>query len=135
MIRLKRAYDPPEAGEGSRFLVDHLWPRGVKKEALQLDAWLKDAAPSSELRRWFGHDPAKWQEFQMCYAQELDDTPESWKPLLQAARQGDITLIYSARDEEGEIYQERRIRPSVAASSIFLPFIGQSGFFYASLMS
>jgi hypothetical protein len=107
----------------------------VKKEALQLDAWLKDAAPSSELRRWFGHDPAKWQEFQMRYAQELDDKPESWKPLLQASRLGDTTLIYSERDEEGEIYQERRIRPSVAASSIFLPFIGQSGFFYASSMS
>ena len=100
LIRLKRAYDPPESGGGSRFLVDQLWPRGVKKEALKLDAWIKDAAPSSELRRWFGHDPAKWQEFQKRYAQELDGKPEAWKPLLQAAMQGDITLIYSARDEE-----------------------------------
>jgi len=116
MIRLKRAYDPPEAGEGSRFLVDHLWPRGVKKEALQLDAWLKDAAPSSELRRWFGHDPAKWQEFQMRYAQELDGEPEAWKPLLQAAKQGDITLIYSARDNDHnnavvlKAYLERQLK-------------------------
>ncbi len=100
MIRLKRAYDPPEAGEGSRFLVDHLWPRGMRKEALKLDAWLKDAAPSSELRHWFGHDPAKWKEFQERYAQELDSKPNAWKPLLQAAGQGDITLIYSAKDEE-----------------------------------
>jgi uncharacterized protein YeaO (DUF488 family) len=100
VIRLKRAYDSPEAGEGSRFLVDQLWPRGIKKEALKLDAWLKDAAPSSELRRWFNHDPARWQEFQKRYAQELDSKPEAWKPLLQAAMQGDITLIYSARDEE-----------------------------------
>jgi len=100
LIRLKRAYDPPEAGEGSRFLVDQLWPRGIKKEALKLDAWIKDAAPSSELRRWFNHEPAKWQEFQKRYAQELDSKPEAWKPLLQAAMQGDIILIYSARDEE-----------------------------------
>ncbi len=117
MIRLKRAYDPPEAGDGSRFLVDHLWPRGMKKEALKLDAWFKDAAPSDELRRWFGHDPARWREFQKRYVQELDSKPSAWEPLLQKAMQGDITLIYSAKDKEHsnavvlKAYLEQQMKP------------------------
>ncbi len=99
-IRLKRAYDAPEISDGPRFLVDRLWPRGVKKEVLKLDGWLKELAPSDELRRWFGHDPAKWQEFQSRYERELDGKPEVWLPLLEAARQGKITLIYGARDDQ-----------------------------------
>ena len=100
MIKLKRAYQPPAAEDGRRFLVDRLWPRGVKKDALALDAWLKDAAPSTELRKWFNHDPDKWDEFQQRYSAELDANPAAWGPLLQAAREGTITLVYSARDEE-----------------------------------
>ena len=100
MIRLRRAYDAPAKGEGQVFLVERLWPRGVKKEALKLDAWLKDAAPSPTLRRWFAHDPDKWPEFRRRYRQELKDNPAGWQPLLEAARKGTVTLLYSARDTE-----------------------------------
>jgi uncharacterized protein YeaO (DUF488 family) len=100
LIHLKRAYDPVDPGDGPRFLVDRIWPRGIKKDALKIDAWNKDVAPSPELRRWFGHDPARWVEFQGRYEKELDGNQEAWQPLLLAARQGDITLIYSARDVE-----------------------------------
>lgn len=99
LIRLKRAYEAPGSEDGRRYLVDRLWPRGVKKEALQLDGWLKEVAPSNELRRWFGHDPARWEEFQQRYAAELDAQPQNWQPLLAAARAGDLTLVYAARDE------------------------------------
>lgn len=98
MIHLKRAYDQPAAADGGRYLVDRLWPRGLKKADLQLVAWLKDVAPSAELRRWFAHDPEKWPEFQRRFRQELAEKPESWRPLLIAARQADITLVYGARD-------------------------------------
>lgn len=100
MIQTKRAYEPPDPGDGRRFLVDRLWPRGVRKEALALDAWLKDVAPSDELRRWFGHDPAKWEAFQERYFAELDEKPQVWQPLVEAARQGDVTLVYGARDPQ-----------------------------------
>ena len=100
MIRIKRAYEEAAPEDGRRFLVDRLWPRGIKKEALPLDGWLKEVAPSDELRRWFGHEPERWAEFQRRYAAELDAQPESWQPLLEAARQGDVTLVYAARDEE-----------------------------------
>lgn len=115
-IRLKRAYDAPETSEGPRFLVDRLWPRGAKKDALKLDGWLKEAAPSDELRRWFGHDPAKWQEFQSRYERELDGKPEAWQAILAAAREGKITLIYSAKDRQHnnavalKAYLERRLK-------------------------
>lgn len=99
MIKVKRVYDPPSPEDGKRFLVDRLWPRGVKKETLQVDGWLKDVAPSDELRRWFGHDPAKWEEFQRRYFAELEAKPDAWRPLLQAAWQGNVTLLFSARDE------------------------------------
>ena len=98
MIRVKRVYEPPEPGDGARFLVDRLWPRGVKKEALRLDGWLKDAAPSDDLRRWFGHDPARWDEFQRRYRDELSDRPEAWRPVVEAARRGDVALLFGARD-------------------------------------
>jgi uncharacterized protein YeaO (DUF488 family) len=100
MIRLKRVYEPGRAPTGPRFLVERLWPRGVKKEALPVDGWMKDAAPSDGLRRWFNHDPAKWEEFQRRYRGELDEHPEAWQPLLDAVRRGDVTFYYSAKDTE-----------------------------------
>lgn len=100
MIKLKRAYDPPDPADGRRFLVDRLWPRGVKKEALALEQWAKEAAPSNELRKEFHHDAARWDAFQQAYAAELDANPAAWEPLLEAARNGTITLVYSARDEQ-----------------------------------
>lgn len=99
-ISLKRAYDPAGKSDGARFLVERLWPRGVKKEFLPVKAWLKDVAPSTELRQWFSHDPAKWAEFQKRYTAELKSHPAAWAPLLDAARQGPITLIYSSHDQE-----------------------------------
>jgi uncharacterized protein YeaO (DUF488 family) len=100
MIRVKRVYESPELRDGSRFLVERLWPRGVKKTSLQMDAWLKDVAPSEELRRWFGHDPAKWNEFQILYGKELNAKPHALQPIIEASLRGDVTLLYSARDTE-----------------------------------
>ncbi len=100
MIEIKRVYEPPQPSDGKRFLVERLWPRGLKKEALPLDGWLKDVAPSDTLRRWFAHDPAKWAEFQRRYRAELDGRPEAWQPLVRFARRGRVTLLFSARDTE-----------------------------------
>lgn len=100
MLKTKRVYEPSEPGDGTRFLVDRLWPRGIKKENLEMEAWLKDVAPSPDLRKWFAHDPAKWQEFQTRYRQELKASPGAWQPILEAAKQGTVTLLYSARDTE-----------------------------------
>lgn len=99
-IRLQRVYDEQETTTGPRFLVERLWPRGVRKEDLQLNGWLKEVGPSNELRVWFGHDPARWEGFRERYFAELDAKPDVWQPLLEAARQGDITLLYSTRDRE-----------------------------------
>lgn len=99
-IQMKRAYDPPAAEDGERYLVDRLWPRGIKREALHLDGWLKEIAPSDELRKWFGHDPARWEEFRRRYDQELDANFEIWQPLLEIAQRGVVTLVYSAKDRE-----------------------------------
>ena len=98
MIRLKRVYDPANNDDGVRLLVERLWPRGVKKTDLRLDAWLKDVAPSTELRRWFSHDPAKWTEFQQRYFAELDAQPETVEPILKASSQGHVTLLFSSHD-------------------------------------
>lgn len=100
MIRLKRVYEAGGVPAGPCFLVERLWPRGVKKEALPLDGWMKDAAPSDELRRWFNHDPAKWEEFQRRYRAELSEHPDAWRPLLEAVKRGDVTFYYSSRDTE-----------------------------------
>jgi uncharacterized protein YeaO (DUF488 family) len=100
MIRVKRVYDAPAKSDGIRLLVDHLWPRGMKKEALQVERWIKQVSPSNELRNWFGHEPAKWKEFQRRYFAELDEQPEAWSALLELARESDITLVFSARDIE-----------------------------------
>ena len=85
---------------GMRFLVERLWPRGVKKTSLHFHGWLKDVAPSTELRKWFSHDPAKWNEFRQRYFAELEANPQSWKPIVEAARNGTVTLIYSSHDTE-----------------------------------
>jgi uncharacterized protein YeaO (DUF488 family) len=98
MIRLKRAYDPRAREDGWRVLVERLWPRGMKKEALEADAWLKEVAPSTELRRWFGHRVERWHEFRRRYNKELNAKPDAWAPILDASRQGTVTLLYSAHD-------------------------------------
>ena len=100
MIRTKRVYESAEPEDGTRFLVERLWPRGMKKEALHMDAWLKDVAPSDGVRRWFGHDPSKWSEFRRCYFEELESRPEAIQPILEAGRLGNVTLLYSAHDTE-----------------------------------
>ena len=100
MIELKRAYDAPAPGDGRRFLVERLWPRGVRKTELPLDGWLKDVAPSPELRRWFGHAPHRWFSFRRRYLGELRRHADALTPLLEAARHGPVTLVYSARDTE-----------------------------------
>jgi uncharacterized protein YeaO (DUF488 family) len=100
VIKVKRVYEDSEPGDGTRFLVERLWPRGMKKESLHMEAWLKDVAPSADLRRWFGHDPAKWTEFKRRYFAELDSRPEALQPIIEASRRGDVTLLYSAHDTE-----------------------------------
>lgn len=100
MIKTKRVYDKAEKNDGTRFLVERLWPRGIKKENLKMKAWLKDVSPSPELRKWFSHDPEKWTEFKKRYRAELKSQPEAWQPILEAAKKGDVTLLYSARDTE-----------------------------------
>ena len=100
MINLKRAYELPAPEDGFRVLVERLWPRGLKKEALGLDLWLKDIAPSPELRRWFAHDPAKWEEFCRRYWAELAGRPDVVQVLREKLRQGRVTLVYGSRDEE-----------------------------------
>ncbi|MFP5232775.1 MAG: DUF488 domain-containing protein [Acidobacteriota bacterium] len=100
MIQVKRAYEPPGKDDGERFLVERLWPRGIRKESLNVDAWLKEVAPSAALRQWFQHDPAKWDEFRKRYFRELEQHPEAWEPLLARVRSSRVTLVYSARDTE-----------------------------------
>lgn len=100
MIQLKRVYEAASRDDGTRFLIERLWPRGIKKEALKMDAWIKEAGPSTELRQWFSHDPAKWAEFQRRYAKELDGRAEVLEPIRKAAKHGAVTLLYSSHDEE-----------------------------------
>ena len=98
MLQIKRVYAPAVPQDGHRFLVDRVWPRGVKREALALDAWLKDVAPSADLRKWFAHDPEKWDEFCRRYFVELDAKPQTWQVIVDTARQGRVTLLYGARE-------------------------------------
>lgn len=100
MFALKRAYEKAAPEDGVRYLVERLWPRGIKKTDLRLDGWLKDVAPSDALRRWFAHDPEKWPEFRRRYFTELDSHPEAWEQIRDAGRHGRVTLIYSAHDTE-----------------------------------
>jgi uncharacterized protein YeaO (DUF488 family) len=98
-VQLKRAYERPARGDGTRILIDRLWPRGVKEEPAGIDEWFKDVAPTTALRQWFGHDPARWQEFRRRYAGEVSQNPDRLSKLRALARQGPITLVYSAHDD------------------------------------
>ena len=100
VIKLKRVYEPAASSDGVRYLVERLWPRGVKKTALRIDAWLRDVAPSTTLRQWFNHDPKKWEEFQRRYFRELNANQDALRPLFDAARHGNVTLVYSSHDLE-----------------------------------
>jgi len=100
MIMLKRAYDPISRADGRRVLVERLWPRGLSKARLGVDDWLKEVGPSTSLRKWFGHDPKKWDTFRRRYARELDSRQDAWRPIVSAARRGRVTLVYSSHDTE-----------------------------------
>lgn len=98
MIRIKRTYDAAARGDGRRILVERLWPRGMKKEALAADAWMKEVAPSTELRKWFDHRVERWEEFRRRYRDELNANRSAWEPILEASRRRTVTLLYSAHD-------------------------------------
>jgi uncharacterized protein YeaO (DUF488 family) len=98
-IQLKRAYEKPAKSDGFRVLIDRLWPRGVRKEDLKLDLWLKELGPSTELRKWFGHDPEKWEEFRKRYFRELDAHPEEIRQLRAKMRDGPLTLVFGSKEE------------------------------------
>jgi uncharacterized protein YeaO (DUF488 family) len=121
MVQLKRAYEAASARDGYRVLVERLWPRGVRKNDLRLDEWLKDVAPSAELRRWFGHDPARFSEFAARYRRELRRSPaaETVAGLVRRASEGTVTLVYGARDEthNGAVVLRREIEGALAAHS------------------
>jgi uncharacterized protein YeaO (DUF488 family) len=119
MIQLKRVYEKPEAHDGVRFLIERLWPRGVRKADLVTDGWQKEAGPSGELRKWFSHDPEKWTEFQHRYFAELDTRPEAWAPILKAAERGRVTLLYSSHDTEhnNAVALKRYLEAKVAHTS------------------
>ena len=97
-VKVKRTYDPPARGDGRRILVERLWPRGMKKGALAADAWMKEVAPTTELRKWFDHRVERWEEFRRRYRAELDAKPGAWEPIADAGRRGPVTLLYSAHD-------------------------------------
>lgn len=99
-IRLKRAYEKPSPDDGLRILVDRLWPRGLTKEAAAIDHWYKEIAPSTESRKWFGHDPDRWEEFRARYAAQLREHAELLEEIRKLARRGPVTLVYAARDEQ-----------------------------------
>jgi uncharacterized protein YeaO (DUF488 family) len=100
MVKLKRVYEEPSREDGLRVLVDRLWPRGLTKERAAVDLWLKDVAPSSELRKWFGHDPARWKQFQIRYRKELREKKDALALLKEKNKEHTVTLVYGARDEE-----------------------------------
>jgi uncharacterized protein YeaO (DUF488 family) len=115
-IELKRAYDQPAETDGYRVLVDRIWPRGLAKDDLRIDVWLKDLAPSAGLRKWFRHDPAKWDEFKKRYARELEQRAAALEQLAARARAGRVTLVFGAKDTERnnavalKEYLERRLK-------------------------
>src|SRR6476469_2637299 len=98
-VRLKRAYEPPARGDGARIWIDRLWPRGMTKKSAAIDEWFKDIAPSTALRQWFGHDPQRWEEFRHRYSGEVRQNPDQFDRLRALARQGPVTLVFSAHDE------------------------------------
>ncbi|KXK04183.1 MAG: hypothetical protein UZ17_ACD001000878 [Acidobacteria bacterium OLB17] len=99
-LTIKRAYEPAARSDGKRILIDRLWPRGISKDKAKIDLWMKEIAPSTELRKWFGHDPEKWKEFQTRYKAELKANRELLDTILEMAEAGPVTLVYSAKDEE-----------------------------------
>jgi len=99
-VDIRRAYEEPSEEDGRRFLVDRVWPRGRSRETLELEDWVRDVAPSDALRKWFGHDLERWEGFRRRYREELEERPEALEPLLAAARDGPVTLVYGARDTE-----------------------------------
>jgi uncharacterized protein YeaO (DUF488 family) len=115
-IHLKRAYDAPAQSDGCRVLIDRIWPRGVTKDHLKLDLWMKDLAPSTDLRKWFGHDPEKWEEFKKRYARELEQRADALEQLVERAKTGRVTLVFGAKDTEHsnatalKEHLERRLR-------------------------
>jgi uncharacterized protein YeaO (DUF488 family) len=124
MIKLKRVYEAPSATDGFRVLVDRLWPRGLTKDRAAVDLWLKEVAPSAELRKWFGHDPAKWKQFQVRYRKELRAGHDAIGLLREKSKQGTITLLYGARDTEHNealvlkaLLDRRRVRKSIRKGS------------------
>ena len=133
MVAVKRVYTPPAPEDGARFLVERLWPRGIRKASLQLHGWLKDVAPSDALRRWFSHDRAKWEEFQRRYFAELDSQPAALQPLREAMQQGEVTLLYSARDTTSnnavalKMYLEGLPGPIRKTSVCMSPYLPTSG--------
>jgi uncharacterized protein YeaO (DUF488 family) len=100
MVKVKRVYDQPSRTDGLRVLVDRLWPRGLSKERAAVALWLKDLAPSAELRKWFGHDPKKWKQFQSCYREELREQQAALQLIKEISKESTVTLLYGARDEE-----------------------------------
>ncbi len=100
MVKIKRIYDEPAPGDGRRVLIDRLWPRGISKDEAGIDEWLKEVAPSDELRKWFGHEPARWEEFRRRYREELKVHGEILERLRSEARKGTVTLLFAARDAE-----------------------------------
>jgi uncharacterized protein YeaO (DUF488 family) len=100
LIRLKRIYEQPSDHDGFRVLVDRLWPRGLRKNEVRLDLWLKEIAPRDELRKWFSHDPEKWEEFRKCYLEELELKEEYVQKLMDKAKETDLTLLYAAKNED-----------------------------------
>ena len=119
MLKLKRAYERGTQADGTRILVERLWPRGLSKKTLHVDAWLKDVGPSTELRQWFRHDPEKWPRFRARYFRELDSRPEAWRPIVTAARRGAVTLVYSSRDTEhnNAVALKDYLRPKIRRGS------------------
>ena len=99
MIKIKRVYGPPSSADGKRILIDRLWPRGLKKEEVRIDEWMKDIAPSGELRKWFGHDPEKWGEFKKRFFTELKDKKDLVDKLVSMARKGRVTLLFGSKEE------------------------------------
>ena len=115
MIRIKRAYDPIGTEDGVRLLIDRYWARGITRQDLKLDGWPREVAPSDGLRRWYAHDPAKWDEFCRRYFAELDAKPDAWQPVVEIARQGDVTLLFGTKELEHnnaaalKVYLEARL--------------------------
>jgi len=99
-IRIKRIYDPPSPQDGFRILVDRLWPRGLSKEKAKVDLWLREIAPSNDLRKWYGHDAAKWAEFKKKYLEEIEEKKEEFDLLRKKAREGTVTFLFSSKEEK-----------------------------------